>query len=189
MMTAAVLKLESFDRRPQPAPQASFTRADLDAAFAEGEAQGRLAADAAARTDLAARLAALEASVLDRTARRAEMMGEAIAALGPVLDAFADGALPVLARARMQAAVLAELERLAASAGPAAGRLRCGRDEGAFLQDCVGRLDLGGIAIDPTGAPGTVDLEIEGGRVSFDHAAVAQDFRNLFRDFIDGLTE
>ena len=40
MMTAAILKLESFDRRPPP-PPALFTQADLDAAFAAGEARAR----------------------------------------------------------------------------------------------------------------------------------------------------
>ena len=164
-------------------------RAPGVAAFAAGEARARAAADADARADLAARVAALDASVRERTACRAGMMGEVVGALKPVLDAFADGALPVLARARMQAAVLAELERLSDSAddcGTAA--LRCGPDDAALLQDWLGRPGCA-IALDPTGAPGTVDLAIRGGRVCFDHAAVTQGFRDLFRDFMDGLTE
>ena len=98
-------------------------------------------------------------------------------------------ALTPAARARMQAAVLAELERLSDSAddcGTAA--LRCGPDDAALLQDWLGRPGCA-IALDPTGAPGTVDLAIRGGRVCFDHAAVTQGFRDLFRDFMDGLTE
>ena len=89
----------------------------------------------------------------------------------------------------MQAAVLAELERLSDSAddcGTAA--LRCGPDDAALLQDWLGRPGCA-IALDPTGAPGTVDLAIRGGRVCFDHTAVTQGFRDLFRDFMDGLTE
>ena len=188
MMTAAILKLESFDRRPPP-PPARFTQADLDAAVAAGEARARAAADADARAELAARVAALDASVRERTACRAGMMGEVVGALKPVLDAFADGALPVLARARMQAAVLAELERLSDSAGDCGtAALRCGPDDAALLQDWLGRAGCA-VALDPTGAPGTVDLAIRGGRVCFDHAAVTQGFRDLFRDFMDGLTE
>ena len=52
--------------------------------------------------------------------------------------AFADGALPVLARARMQAAVMAELRRLAdESVAPVTVRLRCGPDQQADLRQAI----------------------------------------------------
>lgn len=189
-MQPAVLRLESFDRRMPSPPPARFAQADLDAAHARGLAEGAAAADAAARRDLAARVADLARTLGDAAASRAAAMAGVMKQLSPVLDAFADGALPVLARARMQAAVMAELRRLAdESVAPVTVRLRCGPDQQADLRQAIEQAGCAAPTLDPTGSDGTVEIVSGDGRITFDGAAIAQAFRDLFRDFLDGASE
>lgn len=185
-MQAHVLQLESFDRHALRVPAARFSQADLDAAYVHGEATGiRAATDAqiaqtcAALQEFSARVAAAEQ---DRAAARAQ----AISDLAPLLEALAEGALPALAQARMQSAVVQELQRLAATAGPMRGTLRCGPDQQAFLAACLDRLGLTDIAIEAAAPPGLVEAHIAGGRIVFDHAAVAQGLRALIDEFLQG---
>ena len=189
-MQPAVLRLECFDRRAPSPPPARFAQADLDAAHARGLAEGAAAADAAARRDLAAQVAELARTLGDAAASRAAMTAGVMEQLSPVLDAFADGALPVLARARMQAAVMAELRRLAdESVAPVTVRLRCGPDQQADLRQAIEQAGCAAPTLDPTGSDGTVEIVSGDARITFDEAATAQAFRDLFRDFMDGASE
>lgn len=185
-MQAAVLRLESFDQGPVVPVAPGFTRADLDAAYERGRADGAAAARDGALADLTARLASFDASVQQMAAQRASVAADVIDALVPVLQAFADGALPDLAQARLQAGLRSELERLASGANPLVGVIRCGPDQQAFVQQCLDRLGSAGIALDATGPEATVELSLDGGRVVFDQAALAGGFRALIGELMDG---
>lgn len=185
-MQATVLRLESFDQRARCVSVAQFSQADLDAAYESGEAAG---AHAASDSQMARTCAALQefsacvaAAEQDRAAARASVLSE----LAPLLNALADGVLPALALARMQSAVVQELQRLAATAGPMCGTVRCGPDQRTFIAACVESLDLTNIEIDASAAAGTVEAIIAGGRIVFDETAVARSLRALVDEFLQG---
>ncbi|MBV0890761.1 hypothetical protein KTN05_02720 [Paracoccus sp. Z118] len=184
-MAAAILRLQSFDQ-PLPLPEAMFTQADLDAAHERGASAGAAQAHDAQLAEIISRLSALAATIREAADRRAAVQAEVIAALAPMLLAFADGALPILAQCRLEAALRQELQRLADTATPLAARLCCGPDQSATLQQCLSDLPDATFELDPTGPEGTVELAVAGGRITFDRAALAESFRALLMEILDG---
>lgn len=184
-MAATILRLQSFDQ-PVSQPEVMFTQADLDAAHENGFAAGKAAAHTARLAELALQLAALSDSVREAAARREAVQAEVISALSPLLLAFADGALPILAQSRLEAALRDEMQRLAASVTPLPHRLRCGPDEEVTLRRCLRGLPDTALELDPTGAEGTVELAMDGGRITFDRAAITDSFRALLMEILDG---
>lgn len=181
----ALLQLERFDRPPVEVPPAVFAQADLDAAFDRGLAEGQRRAKARqvgalcdALSGLARRLQA------EHEARAAAGMAE-VRAIAPLIEALLDGILPAVARARLQAALLEELLKLAAAVPPATARIRCGPDLAAFSAACLARTGLAGIEIDPSGPEGTAEAELLGGRVTWDMGQIAAELRRLVNELTE----
>ena len=182
----AVLQLERFDRAAIAPPPPVFTAQDLDDAHARGLAQGRVEAETAQADRVCAALAGVSAA-LDRQAGGLAAAGAAQAqALGPLVAALLDGVMPAVARARLEAALLTELMQLAEAVSPLKARLRCGPDLAPFVTACLARGELGGIDIDPTGPPGTVEADLLGGTITWDVAVVTGQLRALVQEILEG---
>lgn len=182
-----LVQLERFDRlRADPEAVARFGPADLDAAYARGLSDGAGAARDEAAERLMAALAETQGALSRAEADRADARRAAVGSLAPVLDALVAGALPAVARARLQAALLHELTRLADSASPLQGVVRCGPDLAPFVAACIGRPGLAGLTVDDSGPPGTAEACVMGGVVMFDQQAVAQDLQRLVGEFLEG---
>ncbi|WP_134724867.1 hypothetical protein [Paracoccus luteus] len=182
-----LLQLERFDRaREQAQPVPRFGPADLDAAHARGLAEGAEAARQDATERLIAELAGMQAALARHDADRAGERRAAVQSLAPVLDALVAGALPAVARARLQSALLQELTRLADTARPLQGVVRCGPDLAPFVAACAERAGLTGLAVDDSGPPGTAEARVTGGVIAFDQQSAAQELRQLLSEFIEG---
>lgn len=181
----ALLQLERFDRGPAEAPPAVFAQADLEAAFARGLDEGRRQAEARqvgvlcdAVTGLSLRLDA------EREARSAAGVA-AVGAIAPLIEALLDGILPAVARARLQAALLEEMLKHASAVPPLAGRIRCGPDLADFAAACLSTTGLPGIEIDATGPQGRAEVELLGGRVTWDVGLIAAELRGLVNELTE----
>lgn len=182
-----LVQLERFDRvRADAMPVARFEAADLEAAYARGLSDGAGAARDEAAERLMVALAETRAALARSEADRADARRVAVQSLAPVLDALVTGVLPTVARARLQAALLHELTRLADSASPLQGVVRCGPDLAPFVAACAGRPGLAGLTVDDSGPPGTAEACVMGGLIVFDQQAVAQDLHRLVAEFLEG---
>lgn len=182
----AVLQLERFDRFEPPLPEIRhFTQADIDVAREEGHAAGMAAAERGAAEELTAALTDLGAR-LDRAAQdAAEDSTRAVRALGPVLAALIDGIMPQLARARLESALLAELMQLSAAVTPLSAVIRCGADLGPFVAACAARAGIDAVEIDASAPEGTVEIELLGGSMAWDSAAIARQLGDLVREIME----
>lgn len=186
-MHNSALRLESFDFPPVSFPPAPiFSQADLDRAYLRGVSEGEMAARSAEADAVRNALAAFERSIATARDDRAAQRREAVATLSPMLEALIAGALPSLARARMQAAVITELQRLSENIQPLTGILRCDPELAPFLDACLQQGGFQDIQLDPSGAPGRIDAEIAGGQLVFDKHAVARSLESLICEIIDG---
>ena len=181
----AILQLERFDRQacmipPAPAPE------DIEAAFARGLAAGRAEAEQAGTDRLSAALAELSAQLADAAERDRQGAHRATAALQPLFAALLEGVMPRLAQARLEAALLTELTRLAAAVSPLRAVIRCGPDLAPFLTACIAREGLDEIEIDATAPDGTAAAEILGGRITWDVATVTRQLCELVDDIMEG---
>ena len=181
----ALLQLERFDRVSVEIPPAVFMQADLEAAFERGVIEGERRESARNAGALCAAMAGLSERLDAEQAARAAAGRAEVMAIAPLIDALLDGIIPAIARARLQAALLEELQKLSAAVPPLVARIRCGPDLGAFAVGCLSATGLTGIEIDPTGPEGTAEAELLGGRVTWDVALVAADLRRL----VEELTE
>lgn len=179
----AVLQLERFDRDALVSPV--FRQAELDAAFAEGVAEGLRRAETQRADRLCEMLAGLSASLETGRALRAQSQAEQIRALAPLLDALFDQLLPAVARIRLRDAVLAQLAELAGTVSPLGVRIRCGADTGAFLSAKLARLGLSAVQVDDTGTEGSVEAEMTGGEILWDEAALATQLRRLIEEMME----
>lgn len=177
-----ILRLERFDR-PEPAA-VLHTAEDLQDAFAEGVIAGRdqmraEQADAlhAALAGVAADLAAMQAVLADASAAQART-------LGPLIGALIDGVLPVVARARLESALLSAFVHLAETVTPLRVRLRCGPDLADFVGACLREVGVEALSLEADAPNGTVTADLEGGTMSWDEAAVAAQLRALVHELL-----
>lgn len=181
----AVLKLERFDRDEPAARREVHSAEELQDAYARGLIEGRSQAEGeqvalvqAALQALSAELAAVSGAIGagSRTAART---------LQPLIAALLDGALPQIARARLEAALLTELLQLSEAVSPLQTRIRCGADLHPFVQACVAEAGIEAIAIDADGPPGTVEAELLGGTITWDIADVSRQLRDLMQEIME----
>ena len=179
-MTPAVIKLESFSAaRRQPEP--SFDRADLEAARAEGLAQGLARRDSEQLQGLRAGLDRLAQAMVDDAARRHAIRSEAVAALAPVLSAILDALTPAAASQRLERSLLAELERLADQTPPLCADLICGPDLRPMVERCIQQSGLQNIRIEER-SDATVSLNLQGGRIEFSQDSMTRQIRALIEE-------
>ena len=182
----ALLQLERFDLgAAKAAPPPLFRQSDLDAAFAQGLAQGRQEAEAARLDQLLAALAGLSERLDDESTARVADGEKQVGAMAPLVEALLEGVMPAIARARLESSLLSELRQLAASVTPLAARIRCGADMAAFASACLSAVGIEAIEIDPSGRDGTVEADLLGGLSTWDVALVAEQLRSLVREMLE----
>lgn len=180
----AVLQLERFDRDALSATPL-FRQAELDAAFADGLAEGLRRAESQRADRLCEELAGLSVSLETGRALRAQSQAEQIRAFAPLLDALFDQLLPAVARIRLRDAVLAQLAELAGAVAPLGVSIRCGPGTARFLSANLARLGLSAVQIDDTGPEGSVEAEMTGGEILWDEAALAAQLRRLIEEMME----
>ena len=182
----ALLQLERFDLGAEKAaPPPLFGQSDLDAAFAQGLAQGRQEAEAAWLDQLLAALAELSERLDAEGAARVADGEKQVRAMAPLIGALLEGVMPAIARARLESSLLTELRQLAASVTPLTGRIRCGADMAAFASACLAATGIEAIGVDPSGQDGTVEAELLGGLTTWDVARAAEQLRGLVREMME----
>lgn len=186
-MQAMILRLESFDRPAPPAAMCpQLTADDLDQAYQRGRADGR--SEAAATTE--ARLASLFADALAiARAQQADMAAQARraqTAAGPVIEALLNGVMPALVRARLQAALMAELGRLVETGHDGELTLICDAQSAPFLAACAERVGIADVHIVPTAPDGRIEIALDPGQVVFDHAATERELATIIADALKG---
>lgn len=182
----AVLQLERFDRPEALLPEpCHFTQADLDAAWAEGHAAGTASAQDSAADRLTAAIAGLGAQLDEATGHASAESRRAVAALGPVVSALIEGIMPALARARLESALLSELMQLSTAVSPLSAAIRCGSDLAPFVTACAARAGIETLRIDAGGPPGTVEIDLLGGSITWDSAAITRQLGDLVREIME----
>lgn len=181
----AVLQLERFDREPVEAPPAVFAQADLDAAFERGLTEGRGQAEARQVSVLCDAIAQLSRQLDAERDARSAAGAAGVRTIAPLIEALLDGILPAVARARLQAALLEELLKLASASPPLTGRIRCCPELAGFVAACLSTTGVTGIEIDPTGPRDTAEAELLGARVTWDVGHVAAELRRLVNELTE----
>lgn len=184
-MMGAVLQLERFDRAPDAPPPAAFARADLDAAFARGRVEGRAEAEARQVETLLEALAGLSRRLEAEEAARLAASASGVRAIAPLIEALLDGIGSAAARGRLKAALMDEMLRLASVVTPLVPRLRCGPDLVALVAACVNAAGMTGVEIDPTGPEGTAEVDLQGGRVTWDMGRITADLREIVAELME----
>ncbi|MBU2956819.1 hypothetical protein Q4511_14855 [Paracoccus sp. 1_MG-2023] len=178
-MSVAVFRLESFGATAAPEPV--FTRADLEAARAEGRQAALAEAQAAQHRDLTRALTELSAFIADDESRRRALRDEAVEALAPVLRQIVMVMAPLSASARMETALMAELNRISGEAPPLSAHITCSRDLRAMLDRCLAGTGLADITVTECD-DGRLDLILQGGRIGFDPERVTRDLLEILED-------
>lgn len=176
-MSSAVIKLESFSAaRRQAEPH--FDRSALEAARAEGLAEGLARREDEQLRSLRAGLERLAQALAEDELRRAELRSEAVASLGPILSSMLDALTPSLVSQRLERVLLAELERLAEQAPPLSAELTCGAALRPMVENCIKEAGLANIRI--TESPDNhISLNLQGGRIVFSQDHMARQIRSL----------
>lgn len=181
-MTAAIFKLESFDRPTTLPAQAgeTFDRDDLDQAFADGFSAGKAEGDQLQLERLEGALSQLSALLTDEDARRAALRAEAVSALSPILSHAMDLMAPKAQSHRLEEALIAEMTRIAGRAVPLKARIVCPPPLLDFVRQCSSAANP---AIEVDCRDGA-DLEIvlEGGRIDISPDRIAAEVAALLAE-------
>lgn len=183
----AVLKLERFDHDEPAARREVHSAEELQDAYARGLIEGRSQAEGEQVALVQAALQALSAELAAVSGAISAGSRNAARTLQPLIAALLDGALPQIARARLEAALLTELLQLSEAVSPLQARIRCGADLHPFVQACVAEAGIEAIVIDADadGPPGTVEAELLGGTITWDIADVSRQLRDLMQEIME----
>lgn len=183
MMSGAVFKLESFN--PAPAiPPARFCADDLSASYQEGYAKGMADRAEEDLERLIEALTRLSDSLNDDEHRRARLRDEAVASLSPILSAVVDTLSSQAELQRIEAALVAELGRLAAMAAPLSCHITYGEGWADTVARCLQRSHAKGVTTAQSDTPG-ITLSLEGGHIEFDPRQMAHGIRALITEIGD----
>lgn len=184
-MSLALFKLESFSSptaiRP---PEPTFSRDDLDQAFADGMARARAEAADAQAAALRDELARLAASLSDDADRRRVLRQEAVEALTPVLHQILDLTAPAFASRRLEEALRDELADLARRAAAPTARIACPEPLHPLVASCIADAGLEGIELIPA-ADDRITITLQGGRIEFDPARTVAEIRALILEITE----
>lgn len=181
-MTAAIFKLESFDRpaTTDALPRATFDRDDLDQAFADGFAAGRAEGDQLHLERLEAALSNLSSLLGDEEARRVALREEAVKALSPILSHVMDLMAPKAQSRRLEEALVGEITRLASRAVPLKARITCPPPLLELAQRCSTAAHP---QIDVHCRDGAdLTIELEGGRIEISPDRIAAEVAALIAE-------
>lgn len=184
-MSPAALKLEAFHlSRVASDVQAAEKRAAVAQAYADGLSEGLARQEDEQIRILHAGLDRLARALKDEDDRLARLRREVVGALTPILSQILDCLAPAARSQRLEAALGAELVRLAQQARPVTVSIACGPALRPMVEEGLARHGLSGIAI-IEGDADRIAFSLEGGRIELDPAAVADSIRNLIAEIIE----
>lgn len=184
-MAPALIKLESFTAAlPGKRHERSYTRDDLDLAYADGLAEGRAQRREEELHSLHCSLERMAVALAEDDARRAELRDEAVAALAPVLSEILDSLAPSARSRKLEQALLDELRRLSSMSAPLRCRITCPPGLHDMVQRCLRETGLDTITPEQ-GDGNRINLSLEGGRIEFQPERMAQDIRALIAEITE----
>ncbi|MBM3603957.1 MAG: hypothetical protein FJX25_04180 [Alphaproteobacteria bacterium] len=177
-----MFKLESFSTAVAAREvEETFTRQDLDQAYADGFAQAQALAEDAALRSLIEGLEQLSRSLADDEDRRRSLRQEAVDALAPILTQIVDLMAPPLTSRRLEDALRDELARLAARGTALAAQITCSEPLRALVDRCLADTGLSGITINPSPAD-QITVSLQGGRIELTPDTIARDIRAVLEE-------
>ena len=177
-----MFRLESFSSAGvDRGAEVTFSRQDLDQAYAEGFAEARAQSRDEDLRILGDSLERLAVSLSDDDTRRNRMRREAVEALGPILTQILDIMAPPLASRRLEEALRAELDRLAQRSSTLTARIACSARLRPLVERCLEHSGLAGIEIDAT-LTDRITVTIAGGRIELAPEAIAAQIRALITE-------
>nr|WP_111299659.1 hypothetical protein [Paracoccus saliphilus] len=183
-----MFRLESFSSVLLDQPtEATFTRQDLDQAYADGFAEARNQSRDEELRALGDSLERLAASLADDDARRNKMRLEAVEALSPILTQILDIMAPPSASRRLEEALRAELDRLAQRSSTLTARIACNERLRPLVERCLKDIGITGIEIDAAPAD-RITVTVAGGRIELTPDAIASQIRTLISEIKEDST-
>ncbi|TJZ92542.1 hypothetical protein FA743_06660 [Paracoccus gahaiensis] len=184
-MSLALFRLESFSPAAASRPvEVSFSREDLDRAFADGQAAALAEVEDAGLRALQDGLHRLSDILAEDEARRRQMRQEAVEALAPLLHQIIDLMAPPLSSRRLEEALQAELMRLSQRADPLSARIACSSGLRPMVQHCVEAAGLGSIVLDEI-AEDRIAVTLQGGRIQLAPTEIADSIRALIAEITE----
>lgn len=180
-MNAAGFRLESFSANA-PGNADLVRRQEVDDSFRKGLAEGRTQGASEAMRDLTAAIRALDQSLSDIAAIRAEAMRQTALDLMPILSEIVAALARKGESAGLEAALRQELLHLAGQVPGADWHLRCPPDMEQMVRRCATEAGLKApdIRVEPGASHATIILD--DGRSAFSNERVAQHFQNLISE-------
>lgn len=178
-MNGSVIKLESF--AGTPASAAMFNAAALEEAYRDGYADGRADERGQDMKSLIQQIRALTDEITDDDARRMTLRGEAVQVLSPILEQMIDALVPSSESARLERVLTMELAQLAQRGMPLSCRIACSTDDLPMVERCIAEAGADNIEVAARAGSG-IRVELQGGRIEFDHDRVAADIRALIAE-------
>ncbi|TGN67268.1 hypothetical protein E4L95_05630 [Paracoccus liaowanqingii] len=180
-----MFKLESFSDAVAKRPvEVTFSRADLDQAFANGQSAAQAEAEDAGLRALQDGLHRLADSLAEDEARRHRLRQEAVEALSPLLHQILDLMAPPRSSHRLEEALQAELLRLSQRADPLSARIACGSGLRPMVQHCMDVAGLDGIVLDEI-ALDRISVTLQGGRIELAPEDIADNIRALIAEITE----
>lgn len=177
-MANAAIKLESFAPARQSQPVATFSREELDRAYADGLAEGCAQRDSEESGRLMAALELLSQALSDDEARRDNLRKAAVAALFPLVSEIVDAFAPATASERLERALSDELERLAQTAPPVRARIACSEKLRGLVESCISKSGMDQIEVELVESD-RVSVSLTGGSIEFSQEKIARQVREL----------
>lgn len=180
-MTQAAFRLESFSR-PLPPTKMLVDQQLVDAAFRRGLAEGRDLGASEGLHGLTDAIAALQTTLQDAAAMRADATRQAVMDLLPLLTEIVTTLAGTAESAGLEAALQAELQHLADAVQVQDWHIRCPADLEHMVRQAASAAGLSDpdIRIDPAACEASIILE--DGRSAFSNEPVAQHFRDLIAE-------
>ncbi|MBC9246764.1 hypothetical protein H4P12_08570 [Paracoccus sp. 11-3] len=177
-----MFKLESFTTAlTHQGTVVSFSRDDVDQAYADGLAAGLSRKEDADIRSLSAGLEQLQRCLQDDQARRAKLRQEAIDALAPILEQILECLLPCETSQRLEDALKDELLRLSHSATPLRAVISCNTRLRETVEHCLA--DAGINDVEPVEVDSDkITLSLQGGRIELSPENIATDIRRMISE-------
>lgn len=171
-------RLESFSAAPL-IPDETFPRAALDAARAEGVAQGRADQQAEDGERLAAALTALDGAIERYAAAARSAYDTALEDIRPILSAALAQIAPSGQASVLERAIVFEIQRLSESTPDVSCTITC--------DDTMAQRIQASLPPDPariaTATGATVEIALDGGRITFDPERMQRTLMSLIDEF------
>lgn len=181
-MSLAMFKLESFTAAlAHQGAIVTFSRDDLDQAYADGLAAGLARKEDEDIRSLSAGLDQLQRCLQDDQMRRARLRQEAVDALAPILEQILECLLPCETSQRLEAALKDELLRLSHSTTPLRAVISCNARLRKTVENCLVDAGMQEVDLIETDAD-KITLSLQGGRIELSPDRIATDIRRMISE-------